>query len=163
MKRRFKIIDRFTNMKKADGTPMSRQQIHMLRKRARGLCWICNKPALEGGYFCLDHQIQARERMRKKLGCRRRNLGATSYKLDEARSKRAARKKSTTQKTATAAKAAAAKSTSTRAKAKTTKATKTTAKTTAAKSRTRATATSTRTKAKAKTLPRTTRRMAARN
>ena len=93
MKRRFKIQDRFTNMKKADGTPMSRQQIHMLRKRARGICWICSKPALEGGYFCLDHQIQARERMRKKLGCRRRNFGATSYKLKEkanARSKRRA-------------------------------------------------------------------------
>ena len=83
MKRRFKIRDRFTNMKKADGTPMSRQQIHMLRKRARGICWICSKPALKGGYFCLEHQIQARERMRKKLGCRRRNLGATSYALEQ--------------------------------------------------------------------------------
>ncbi len=68
-------------MKKADGTPMSRQQIHMLRKRAKGICWICSKPALEGGYFCLEHQIQARERMRKKLGCRRRNRGALSYRL----------------------------------------------------------------------------------
>jgi hypothetical protein len=93
MKRRFKIQDRFTNMKKADGTPMSRQQIHMLRKRARGLCWICNKPALEGGYFCLDHQIQARERMRKKLGCKRRNLGALSYKLKKDKKALAARLK----------------------------------------------------------------------
>ena len=83
MKRRFKIQDEFTNMKKADGTPMSRQQIHMLRKRAKGICWICNKPALKGGYFCLDHQVEARERMRKKLGCRRRNWGAESYALEE--------------------------------------------------------------------------------
>jgi len=95
MNGRIKIKDRFTNMKKADGTPMSRQQIHMLRKRARGLCWICSQPALKGGYFCVEHQIQARERMRKKLGCRRRNKGAASYALEKkgsrARSKPAAR------------------------------------------------------------------------
>jgi hypothetical protein len=83
MKRRFKIRDRFTNMRKADGTPMSRQQIHMLRKRARGICWICSKPAIKGSYFCIEHQVKARERMRKKLGCRRRNLGATSYSLEK--------------------------------------------------------------------------------
>ena len=83
MKGRFKIQDQFTNMKKADGTPMSRQQIHMLRKRARGLCWICSKKALKGGYFCAEHQIQARERMRKKLGCRRRNKGAASYAIEK--------------------------------------------------------------------------------
>lgn len=93
MKGRFKIQDRFTNMKKADGTPMSRQQIHMLRKRARGLCWICSQPALKGGYFCIDHQIQARERMRKKLGCRRRNKGAASYALEEKKAKRGAGKR----------------------------------------------------------------------
>jgi hypothetical protein len=117
MKSRYKIRDRFTNMKKADGTPMSRQQIHMLRKRAKGICWICSKPALKGGYFCLEHQVQARERMRKKLGCRRRNLGATSYALENkkqqartrkavkpaARSKRLAR---TTRRTPTRSKAA---------------------------------------------------------
>jgi hypothetical protein len=91
MKGRFKIQDRFTNMKKADGTPMSRQQIHMLRKRARGLCWICSKPALKGGYFCVEHQIQARERMRKKLGCRRRNKGAASYALEK-KTKRSGRR-----------------------------------------------------------------------
>jgi hypothetical protein len=140
MKRRFKIQDRFTNMKKADGTPMSRQQIHMLRKRARGLCWICSKPALEGGYFCLDHQIQARERMRKKLGCRRRNFGATSYKMKkeqtQARSKRQAQ---LAKKTAKTKKAANVKSTRLKAKVKAP------------------------VQKKGKTLPRTTRKVAARN
>lgn len=149
MKRRFKIQDRFTNMKKADGTPMSRQQIHMLRKRARGLCWICSKPALEGGYFCLEHQIQARERMRKKLGCRRRNLGATSYKLkkeeSEARSKRLS----------VQAKKAKGKT----AKAKTIK-NKGTAKAKVTKTKSKAKAP---TRGKAKTLPRTSRMAAARN
>ena len=33
---RKKIHDKFTNLRKADGTPMSRQQLHMLRKKARG-------------------------------------------------------------------------------------------------------------------------------
>jgi hypothetical protein len=82
LKAKFKIQDRFTNMKKADGTPMSRQQIHMLRKRARGLCWICTKKAIKGGYFCVEHQVQARERMRKVLGCQRRNYASASYKVE---------------------------------------------------------------------------------
>ncbi|MFN7139702.1 MAG: hypothetical protein ACK4UN_10210 [Limisphaerales bacterium] len=154
MKRRFKIQDRFTNMKKADGTPMSRQQIHMLRKRARGLCWICSKPALEGGYFCLDHQIQARERMRKKLGCRRRNLGATSYKLKEeqdvSRSKREARRQS-----------AQAKRASVKKGTKATKQVKAKAGTRNKNAKAKTTRVTVRTKAK--TLPRTTRKMAARN
>lgn len=82
-KRVGKIKDKFTGMKKADGTPMSRQQIHMLRKRERGICWICNEPSIPGGYFCLNHQIAARERMRKKLGCKKRYKGSESYVLKE--------------------------------------------------------------------------------
>ncbi len=148
MKRRFKIIDRFTNMKKADGTPMSRQQIHMLRKRARGLCWICSKAALEGGYFCLDHQIQARERMRKKLGCRRRNTGAASYKLKE---KAQARSKRQMQ---------SAKSKKVSANVKKTKAG---AKTAKAKSAVTTRSQRPVTRHKAKVLPRTTRKAVARN
>ena len=88
-----KIKDKFSNMKKADGTPMSRQQIHMLRKRAKGLCWICSEPALPGGYFCVEHQVQSRERMRERLGCRRRNHGADSYALEEKLKKGRKRKK----------------------------------------------------------------------
>jgi hypothetical protein len=77
-----KIVDEYTNMLKADGKPMSRQQIHMLRKKAKGLCYICNRPAV--GVHCLEHTIQARERMRKKLGCKRRHKKSPSYILKAA-------------------------------------------------------------------------------
>ena len=93
-KRVGKIKDKFTGMKKADGTPMSRQQIHMLRKRERGICWICSEMAIPGGYFCLKNQIAARERMRKKLGCKRRYKGSESYILKEKQTTRAAKAKS---------------------------------------------------------------------
>jgi hypothetical protein len=74
---RKKIKDEFTGMLKADGKPMSRQQVHMLRKKARGICLICGEPAI--GVFCLKHTIIARERMRKKLGYGRRLRNAASY------------------------------------------------------------------------------------
>ena len=76
---RKKIRDKFTGLKKADGAPMSRQQIHMLRKKARGICLTCGKPAL--GVYCLQHTIKARERMRKRLNYHRRLRGAPSYVL----------------------------------------------------------------------------------
>ena len=78
---RKKIRDKFTGMKKADGSPMSRQQIHMLRKKARGICLTCGKPAL--GVYCLEHTIKARERMRVRLNYHRRLRGAPSYVLQE--------------------------------------------------------------------------------
>jgi hypothetical protein len=78
---RKKIRDKFTGLKKADGSPMSRQQIHMLRKKARGICLTCGKPAL--GVYCLEHTIKARERMRARLNYRRRLRGAPSYVLQE--------------------------------------------------------------------------------
>ena len=71
-------------MTKTDGAPMSRQQIHMLRKKARGICLTCGKPAL--GVYCLEHTIKARERMRVRLNYHRRLRGAPSYVL-EAREK----------------------------------------------------------------------------
>jgi hypothetical protein len=84
---RKKIKDEFTGLTKADGTPMSRQQIHMLRKKARGLCLTCGEPAI--GVYCLKHTIAARERMRQKLKYRRRLRKSPSYVLEsEARSKR---------------------------------------------------------------------------
>lgn len=74
-------------MLKADGTPMSRQQIHMLRKKARGICLTCGQPAI--GVYCLKHTIAARERMRQKLKYRRRLRNSSSYILEkEVRSKR---------------------------------------------------------------------------
>lgn len=74
---RKKIDDEFTGLLKADGTPMSRQQIHMLRKRARGICMICSEPAV--GVYCKKHTIAVRERMRKKLRSQRRMLNSTSH------------------------------------------------------------------------------------
>lgn len=74
---RKKLNDEFTGMLKADGTPMSRQQIHMLRKKARGICMICAEPAV--GVYCLKHTVAVRERMRKKLKYRRRLLKSPSY------------------------------------------------------------------------------------
>jgi hypothetical protein len=78
---RKKIVDSFSGTLKADGTPMSRQQIHMLRKKARGLCLTCGSPAI--GVYCLKHTIAARERMRKKLKYRRRLRNSASYVLEK--------------------------------------------------------------------------------
>lgn len=84
---RKKINDRFTGLTKADGTPMSRQQVHMLRKKARGLCLTCGEPAI--GVYCLKHTIAARERMRDRLHYQRRLRNSASYRLErEVRSKR---------------------------------------------------------------------------
>jgi hypothetical protein len=87
---RKKINDRFSSLLKSDGTPMSRQQIHMARKKARGICLTCGEPAI--GVYCLKHTIAARERMRQKLKYRRRLRNSSSYLLEkEVRSKRAHR------------------------------------------------------------------------
>src|SRR5271170_3899140 len=78
---RKKIRDKFAGMLKEDGTPMSRQQIHMLRKKARGICLTCGAPAI--GVYCLKHTIAARERMRQKLKYRRRLRNSSSYVLEQ--------------------------------------------------------------------------------
>ena len=84
---RKKITDRFAGLTKADGTPMSRQQIHMMRKKARGICLTCGKPAI--GVYCLKHTVAARERMRQRLKYHRRLRKSSSYVLEQqARSKR---------------------------------------------------------------------------
>jgi hypothetical protein len=87
---RKKIRDKFTGMKKSDGTPMSRQQIHMMRKKARGICLTCDKPAL--GVYCLKHTIAARERMRRRLKYQRRLRNSQSYLLQK-RARRSRAKK----------------------------------------------------------------------
>jgi hypothetical protein len=78
---RKKITDQFTGTTKADGTPMSRQQVHMLRKKARGICLTCGQPAI--GVYCLKHTVAARERMRQKLKYRRRLKQSPSYVLEK--------------------------------------------------------------------------------
>jgi hypothetical protein len=52
----------------------------MLRKKARGICLTCGKPAI--GVYCLEHTIKARERMRVRLNYHRRLKGAPSYVLE---------------------------------------------------------------------------------
>ena len=78
---RKKINDQFTGMLKGDGTPMCRQQIHMARKKARGVCLTCGQPAV--GVYCLKHTIAARERMRRKLKYHRRLRQSPSYILEQ--------------------------------------------------------------------------------
>lgn len=91
---RKKISDQFTGMVKADGTPMSRQQIHMLRKKARGICLTCGEPAI--GVYCLKHTVAARERMRQKLKYRRRLKQSPSYVLEkESRTKGSSKRRAT--------------------------------------------------------------------
>ncbi|HWD18689.1 MAG TPA: hypothetical protein VHB20_05375 [Verrucomicrobiae bacterium] len=88
---RKKISDQYTGMVKADGSPMSRQQVHMLRKKARGICLTCGQPAI--GVYCLKHTVAARERMRQKLKYRRRLKQSPSYLLEkEVRTKGKARR-----------------------------------------------------------------------
>jgi hypothetical protein len=78
---RKKIRDKFAGMTKADGSPMSRQQIHMLRKKARGVCLTCGEPAL--GVYCLRHTMMARNRMRVRLKQQQRLEKSRSYLLEK--------------------------------------------------------------------------------
>jgi hypothetical protein len=78
---RKKICDKFTGTTKADGTPMSRQQVHMLRKKARGICLTCDQPAV--GVYCLKHTVAARERMRDRQHYQRRLRNSPSYLLQK--------------------------------------------------------------------------------
>jgi hypothetical protein len=75
------IKDEFTDLK------MSRQQKYQLRMRRDGRCGICGKSVAQSG-LCLKHLVAERERKRKKLGCKRRNPGTKSYRLQEQALKR---------------------------------------------------------------------------
>ena len=61
---------------------LSRQRRWQLRKAEQGRCITCGKPQ-DTGKFCAEHwakhRVGSRELMRKRLGCKRRNLGAASY------------------------------------------------------------------------------------
>ena len=103
---RKKIVDEFTGMLKADGKIMSRQQVHMLRKKARGICLTCGEPAI--GVYCLKHTIAARERMREKLKYRRRLKKSPSYVMEkQVRTKRNLKSKRVAPKAAPRSKARA--------------------------------------------------------
>jgi hypothetical protein len=70
-----KIQDDFTELK------MSRQRKHQLRRKAKGMCYIggCDKPHAPHSVFCAEHWAKERERMRKRLGCKRRFKTCLSY------------------------------------------------------------------------------------
>lgn len=115
---RKKINDEFTGMTKADGTPMSRQQIHMLRKKAQGLCLTCGEPAI--GVYCLKHTVAARERMREKLKYRRRLRKSPSYVIEQqVRTKRKAAREKQARTAAVAPKRKAAPVARSKARSKT--------------------------------------------
>jgi hypothetical protein len=59
-------------------TDISRARRYQLRHRRDGICIYCAEPAVTK-FHCLKHAAAIRERMRKRLGCVRRNAGAASY------------------------------------------------------------------------------------
>ena len=69
------IQDEFTHLK------ISRQRKYQLRMNRDNRCTECGAPAVEGSR-CLNHLVRARERQRKKKGCKRR-YGSLSYRLKE--------------------------------------------------------------------------------
>lgn len=60
---------------------MGTARITQQRRRREGLCVVCAIPAR--GTYCESHRqernLYQRERKRKVLGCKRRNLNAESY------------------------------------------------------------------------------------
>ena len=77
--RNVRIVDEFDCRR-----DVSRQRRHQLRKQRDGICIICTEKATNGDY-CRKHWIQnlimARESMRRKLGCKKRYMGAKLYRL----------------------------------------------------------------------------------
>jgi hypothetical protein len=57
---------------------ISRARRYQLRHQRDGICVYCAEPAVTK-FHCLKHAAAIRERMRKRLGCVRRNVGAASY------------------------------------------------------------------------------------
>ena len=68
------IVDQYTEL------PISRQRRYQLRKQKQGRCAFCGAPAANSSR-CPKHLILARERTRKKQGCKARRFGALSYAL----------------------------------------------------------------------------------
>ena len=72
-----KIQDELTDVK------MSRQRKWQLRRREQCLCEACGEPAIKGCHRCVECLGKARERARKRLGCKRRYQNAESYQLEK--------------------------------------------------------------------------------
>ena len=65
-------------------TDVSRARRYQLRHQRDGICIYCAKPRVTN-FYCPKHAAAIRERMRKRLGCVRRNTGAASYgRLEQA-------------------------------------------------------------------------------
>jgi hypothetical protein len=48
-----------------------------------GRCGICGDENVAGSCLCLRHLVAARERTRRRLGCKRRLKKTKSYRLQE--------------------------------------------------------------------------------
>jgi hypothetical protein len=70
---------------------VSRARRYQLRHQRDGICIYCAEPTATK-FHCLKHAAAIRERMRKRLGCGRRNFGAASYGSRLAQSLRATSK-----------------------------------------------------------------------
>ena len=70
------ILDEFTHLK------ISRQRKYQLRMERDGRCTECGEPAANGAR-CLEHLVKARERERKRRGCKRRYKNTLSYRLQK--------------------------------------------------------------------------------
>lgn len=75
-----KIHDRFSQLMKRDGTPMTAQQRSQLRNKAKGLCIVCGKPVVSKNH-CLEHMVIARERVRSRSNAVKR-INSWSYRLE---------------------------------------------------------------------------------
>lgn len=68
--------DEFTNL------PISRQRKYQLRMKRAGRCQMCGAEAIHSS-LCREHLVRARERLRKKLGCRGRRNNSLSYRIEK--------------------------------------------------------------------------------
>ena len=59
--------------------PVSRQRKQQIAWNLAGLCHRCGNPRYGSLKTCERHAIKARERSRRRYGCKKRNLNARSY------------------------------------------------------------------------------------
>jgi hypothetical protein len=74
MKKR--IVDEFSHL------PISRQRKYQLRMERDNRCTECGARGVYASR-CLKHMVKARERLRKKIGLKRRYFNTLSYRLEE--------------------------------------------------------------------------------
>jgi hypothetical protein len=71
---RLAIKDEFARLR------ISKQRKYQLRMQRDGRCTKCGDAVAAGANYCLKHAVQARERMRRVTGARRRYPSAASYR-----------------------------------------------------------------------------------